>query len=127
MINSVHSPGIILFKILPTIKITEKFIIKRKTTHPKPKYLPTNPITTVIVAAQGMREVKTIDIFFSLSVSIILQPAQAGTLQPKPKIIGIIVFPWTPIKCIILSIKNAALGKYPESCNISMIKKNGMT
>ena len=80
-------------------------------TQKNPTYRPTNPNTTVITAAHGTREDNTTDNFFSRSVSIILHPAQAGTLQPNPKIIGIIVFPWTPIVCIALSIKNAARGK----------------
>ena len=79
------------------------------------------------ISAQGIREVRTIEIFFSRSVSIILQPEHAQALQPNPKIIGMIVFPWTPIECINLSKRNAARGKYPESCKISIIKKKGIT
>ena len=47
----------------------------------------------------------------------------AGTLQPKPISIGINDLPWSPIRCIILSIRKAALDIYPVSSN-SAIQKN---
>ena len=48
----------------------------------------------------------------------------AGTLQPNPIISGIKDLPCSPIRCIILSMINAARAIYPESSNIEIKKYN---
>ncbi len=67
----------------------------------------------------------TTHISLSLSVSIIAHPRHAGTLHPKPSIIGMKPFPWSPIRCISESMRNATLARYPESSSRLRTRKNG--
>jgi hypothetical protein len=66
-------------------------------------------------AAQGTSVERKMERVLSLSVSMILQPKQAGTLQPYPSRRGMKAFPCTPTLCISPSIRKAALARYPVS------------
>ena len=70
---------------------------------------------TMLLAAQGTRLATKAQMRRSLSVSIMRQPRQAGTLQPKPSIMGMNPLPCRPIWCIAESMRKAILARYPES------------
>ena len=59
----------------------------------------------------------------SFSLSSVRAAMMAGTLQPNPISMGIKDFPCRPIRCMILSIKKAALDIYPVSSKREMQKK----
>ncbi len=46
----------------------------------------------------------------------------AGTLQPKPMIIGMNDLPWRPSECMTLSMMKAARAMYPVSSKIEMMR-----
>ena len=52
--------------------------------------------------------------------SMVRHAKTAGTLQPKPMTIGMNDLPCTPMRCITLSMINAARAKYPESSKKEM-------
>ena len=70
----------------------------------------------------------------SLLFSICFAAIIAGTLQPKPMSIGMNERPCSPTRCIILSMRKAALDMYPESSSrdrkkkrITMLGRNAST
>ena len=46
-----------------------------------------------------------------------------GTLHPKPMSMGMKLLPWSPMRCMTLSMTKAPLAMYPESSRTAMKAK----
>ncbi len=66
-------------------------------------------VYTASLAPQLMRGITMMVVSLLRLFSRILVAIIAGTEQPKPMSIGMKLFPWRPILCMILSITKAAL------------------
>ena len=85
------------------------------------------PIITKYMGRRALQDIKgftNMVISLDFRSSIVRVAIMAGTLQPNPIISGIKDLPCSPIRCIILSMINAARAIYPESSNIEIKKYN---
>ena len=112
MTNGSSSPGTMC---LPKIRAT---IAAKTMPNPymekitSPAYPPNSvPASRAYTGSRALHDIKGATMIvtsLSRSDSSVRVAMIAGTLQPKPMIIGMNAFPWRPIACMIRSIRKAA-------------------